>query len=296
MTAQKRGLIGTLGSMLTLVRFSHTLFALPWAAVGFLLALPAALELRQGLGALACLICARTAAMAFNRLVDRRWDAFNPRTSSRPSVTGEVSVSAMVLLVVASCVAFTAAAWWINPLCGWLAPVALTVVLGYSLTKRFTLACHWVLGAGLGLAPVGAYLTVRGAFDEASMAAIAIGVAVLCWTAGFDILYALADMEHDRSAGLHSVPARLGLRGALVVARCCHAAMVLALVMAGLLGGLGPAYWCGVMIAAALLMLEHCMVSPQDLSRLDVAFFRVNVALGFVMLLATGTDVWLRLA
>ncbi|MSR75925.1 MAG: 4-hydroxybenzoate octaprenyltransferase [Planctomycetes bacterium] len=290
------GLVQHFGAMLSLVRFSHTLFALPWAMVGVLLALPAEFELRHALGVLGCMVCARTTAMAFNRLVDRRYDATNPRTELRPSVTGAVSRAAMLLLIFACAAGFVACSWWINSLCGWLSFVALAVVLGYSLTKRISAACHWVLGAGLGLAPVGAYIAVRGTFDAGSHAAIAIGAAVLCWTAGFDILYALADMEHDRNEGLHSIPAELGVARSLLVARVCHAAMIVALALAAVLGGLGVAFWVGVASACALLLLEHCLVSATDLSRLNVAFFRVNVALGFVMLAATSLDVWVRLA
>lgn len=279
--------------LLRLVRFSHTLFALPWAGVGVLLALPVEAPFRLLLLVLACMVLARTAAMCFNRLVDRHLDASNPRTAGRASVTGRVSPAFMTLAVLGCSAGFVASAFGINSACGWLSPVALLVVLGYSLTKRWTRLCHWVLGAGLGLAPVGAFLALRGAFDEGTLAVVFIGLAVMFWTAGFDILYALADMAHDRQEKLHSIPAHLGVKGALLVARCSHAAMVLLLVAAILAGGLGVAFMAGVVLAAVLLIHEHRLLAGGDLSRLETAFFKVNVSLGFVMFTATALDRWM---
>ncbi len=278
---------------LHLVRFSHTLFALPWAGTGVLLALPSSPSLLTLLLVLACMVLARTAAMCFNRLVDRHLDASNPRTAGRASVTGRISPGFLVLAVGACSVGFVASSFGINTSCGWLSPVALLVVLGYSLTKRWTLLCHWVLGAGLGLAPVGAFLALRGAFDEGTLAVVFIGMAVMFWTAGFDILYALADMAHDRSEKLHSIPAHLGVQGALRVARWSHAAMVLLLGAAILAGGFGIAFILGVVLAAVLLIHEHRLLAGGDLSRLETAFFKVNVGLGFVMFAATAVERWM---
>jgi 4-hydroxybenzoate polyprenyltransferase len=288
--------------VLKLVRFSHTLFALPYVVAGF--ALGAASQKRAGdrptnvaatfALAIAAAVCARTAAMAFNRLVDRRFDAKNPRTKSRPSVTGEASVALMVGLVAVASLGFVAASFALNPLCGKLSFVALVVVLGYSYAKRATALSHFVLGIALGLAPVGAYLAARGTFDATSLAAISTGVAVVFWTAGFDILYACQDVAFDREAGLRSTPARLGIGGALKVARVCHALVPPALLVAAPFGGLGAFYLSGVAVASALLVYEHRLVKEDDLSQVDRAFFKVNVWIAVVVMIATTADLWFR--
>lgn len=276
-----------------LVRFSHTLFALPWAGVGVLLALPVDLEARLLPLVVLCMVFARTAAMCFNRLVDRKIDATNPRTAGRESVTGRISPVTMGVGVVLCSTGFIAASFAINPSCGWLSPVALAVVLGYSLTKRVTRCCHWVLGAGLGLAPVGSFLALRGSFDAGTATVVLVGLAVMFWTAGFDILYALADMAHDRAEKLHSIPAHHGVQGAMRIARWNHAFMVLSLVAAAWIGALGAAFWIGVALATILLVHEHRLLRGGDLSRLNTAFFKVNVALGFLMFAATGLERWI---
>jgi len=196
----------------------------------------------------------------------------------------------MLLMTGLAAAAFVAAAYQLNPLCGHLAWPTLAFLLFYSHTKRFTPAAHWVLGVGLGLSPLGAYLAARGGFDAGAGAAAAMGFAVATWTAGFDILYACQDVEHDRREGLHSVPARLGIAGALNVARTCHALVPPALLLSWYLGGLGPVYLGGVMVVAALLVWEHRLVKPDDLSRVGPAFFQMNVAIALVMLLATAAD------
>ena len=280
-----------LRTLFSLIRFSHTLFALPWAIAGLFLGSHGWPERRVLLWVLVAMVGARTAAMMWNRLVDRDIDATNPRTAGRPSVTGEVSPVQMGLALAVAAGVFAFAAFMLNPLCGWLSLPTLLVLLGYSHTKRFTSLAHFALGIALGLSPVGAYLAARGAFDADALAAAALGAAVLFWTAGFDIFYACQDLDHDRREGLHSVPARLGVARALDVARLSHAFVPVALAAAGFTADLGPLYWSGVVIVAGLLVWEHRLVRADDLSRVNQAFFQVNVMIAFVMMLATATDV-----
>lgn len=280
-------------TMLRLVKFSHTLFALPYAVAGFILAVRAGT--RDGLPSpgwatfakmLGAMVFARTAAMAFNRFVDRDFDARNPRTAARPSVTGEASPRLMVATVTTASAGLVLCSFALNPLCGALSFVALAVVLGYSFTKRFTALAHFVLGVGLSLAPVGAYLAVRGSFDAASLGVVVMGFAVLFWTAGFDILYACQDAEFDRREGLRSVPAVFGVPRALVVARVCHALVPVLLAVSGPLTGLGGVYASSTVLVAVLLVYEHRLVKADDLSQVDRAFFNVNVAISFLVLAA----------
>ncbi len=239
------------------------------------------------------MVTARTAAMTFNRLVDRRFDATNPRTRARPSVTGAVSVRMMRAVVVASSSAFVLVSYWLNPLCGALSFVALAVILGYSLTKRFTPLAHFVLGVGLGLSPIGAYLAVRGAFDHDALGLGFVSVSVLFWTAGFDILYACEDLDHDRREALHSIPAALGIPGALLVARVSHALVPIFLFLAHRSLGLGPIFLTGIGIVTVLLVVQHRLVRAHDLSRVGAAFFQVNVAISVLVMCAALLEVWL---
>lgn len=278
------------GSLARLVRFSHSLFALPWALGSAFLAARGWPGWRTLGLVVVAMVAARTAAMACNRLVDRRFDATNPRTAGRPSVTGEVSPTAMVVSILVGALMFVLAAFALNPLSGILAGPTLVILLGYSWTKRFTVAAHFVLGLALGLSPLGAYVAVRGEFDAESIAALALGVAVIFWTAGFDILYACQDVEHDRAEGLHSVPSRFGVAGALAWARAAHVVVPVALLVAGLVAHLGLVYWVAVATTALLLGYEHALVTPKDLSRLDRAFFPVNVAIAFVVAFAIILD------
>jgi len=287
----RQGPIGSVCTLLALIRFSHTLFALPWALAGLVLGAGGWPEWAVLGWVLVAMVGARTAAMTWNRLVDRHLDASNPRTAARPSVTGQVTPVAMVVMVVVSAAIFVVAAYNLNPLCGALSWPTLALLLLYSHTKRFTAGAHWVLGLGLGLSPVGAYLAARGAFDLGAAAAGALGLAVTLWTAGFDILYACQDIDHDRREGLRSVPARLGIGGALNVARGCHALVPFALLLAAWLGSLGAVYLGGVAVVAALLVWEHRLVRADDLSKVGQAFFQVNVLIAVVMLVATAADV-----
>jgi 4-hydroxybenzoate polyprenyltransferase len=232
---------------------------------------------------------ARTAAMGFNRIVDRRLDAKNPRTAGRELPTGKVSVTTAALLTAFSAAAFIAAAASLGRLCLALSPIVLGLVLGYSFTKRFTWLCHLFLGLAIGIAPAGAWIAVRG---ELSAPALWLVVAVTTWIGGFDILYALSDREFDRSAGIHSIPARFGIPAALAISAVLHFGTVIALIVVGQSAGLGPIYFLGVAAVAAIFAYEHAIVRPSDLSRVDVAFFNLNGYVSLVYLLATLAQVF----
>jgi 4-hydroxybenzoate polyprenyltransferase len=266
-----------------LIRFEHTLFALPYAVAGAFVAARGAPEWPTFLWIVVAMVAARTAAMTFNRLVDRRFDAQNPRTAARPSVTGAIGPLAMVLATVAAATLFFVAAGALNRLALALAGPTLAVLLFYSVTKRFWSWTHLVLGIALGLSPLGAWVAVRGTLVDA-WPALWLAAAVVFWTAGFDVLYACQDADFDRKAGLRSIPARLGLRRALVLARMAHALVPLALAGAGVAGGLGYVYFAAIALVALLLVYEHSIVGPDDLARLNRAFFTVNVAIGFLVL------------
>ncbi len=266
----------------SLVKFSHTVFALPFAMIGFFLnfhldTIPTGVDtlwIVQKLGlVLACMVTARNAAMGFNRFLDRKIDAANPRTIIREIPSGQISAKNALLFVVINCLLFIAATWFINPLCFYLSPVALLVILGYSYTKRFTALCHIVLGIGLGLAPVGAFLTVSGKFE---LLPVIFGFAVACWTGGFDIIYALQDEEFDRNQKLHSIPAALGTVKALLVSRLLHITAILLLGIACYTGGFSYLFMTGYALFIALILYQHSLVKPNDLSKVDLAFFTTN--------------------
>ena len=273
-----------------LVKLPHTVFALPFALVGTVLASRVApLTAADVAWVVVAFTCARFAAMGFNRIVDRDIDARNPRTAAREIPAGTVGVREAAIAVIAAALLFVLAAWRLNPLCLALSPLALGWILFYSFTKRFTRWSHLVLGAGLSIAPVGGYLAITGAWSDPWWLLPALAVAVATWVGGFDILYALQDAPFDRAQGLHSIPASLGERGAFAVARALHVLTVVALAAAGLGAGAGWLYGAGVGVAAGLLLYEHALVRPGDLRRLDAAFFTMNgvisiVFLGFVLL------------
>jgi 4-hydroxybenzoate polyprenyltransferase len=231
------------------------------------------------------MIFARSAAMAFNRWLDVKWDALNPRTAIREIPAGIVSRNSALRFVVVNCLLFILCTWFINPLCFELSFVALAVVLGYSYTKRFTPLCHLVLGLGLSLAPIGAYLAVTGRFD---LLPVLFSLTVIFWVGGFDIIYALQDEEFDKSQRLYSMPSWLGKAKALHVSEFLHLLSVGFVVAAGVYGGFGAWYWCGVAIFMGMLIYQHAIVKPHDLSRVNLAFMTVNgiasvVFAGFVI-------------
>jgi 4-hydroxybenzoate polyprenyltransferase len=273
-----------------LVRLPHTVFALPFALVGVILAsYIAPITVSDVVWVVVAFTSARFAAMGFNRIVDREIDAKNPRTRSREIPSGAMSVREASVAVIVASVIFVVAAWQLNSLCLILAPVALGWVLFYSYTKRFTRWSHLVLGVGLSIAPVGGYLAVTGHWSNPWWMLIALAVAVATWVGGFDILYALQDVSFDRENGLYSVPSTFGEPGALEIARLMHVTTVAGLAAAGLGAHSGILYFVGVGVAGLLLLYEHSLVKTDDFSRLDAAFFTMNgvisiVFLGFVLL------------
>jgi 4-hydroxybenzoate polyprenyltransferase len=279
---------------LDLVKFSHTLFALPFALLGGVLAAHDRDgwhgRLRDWVGILLCMAAARTAAMAFNRLADRRLDAMNPRTAARHLPAGKLGVREVAIFTVASSVAFVASTLLFLPN-RWplyLAVPVLLWLLSYSYSKRFTSLAHFWLGLSLSLAPVADWIALRGSI---AWPPILLGLAVLMWVAGFDMIYACQDLEFDRSLGLHSIPKALGVRGALRVAAICHLLMIVPLVGLGMIYPLGWVYYLGVAAVAALLVYEHALIRPDDLTRVNVAFFNVNVVISVGLLVVSLVDI-----
>ncbi len=303
---------------LSLIKFSHTIFAMPFALIGFSIAT----RLAQSTGAfdawiswpggsefwsrivvgnlfskdsmyakllqseqpwlvvlgtlglvILCMVFARSAAMAFNRYLDRKWDALNPRTAIREIPKGIITPKNALVFTIVNCVLFIVTTFFINRICFFLSPVALAVVLGYSYTKRFTPLCHLVLGLGLSLAPIGAYLAVTGMFHWLP---ILFSLAVLFWVSGFDIIYALQDVEFDQSQQLYSIPAWLGKAKALHVSELLHLFSAAAVIVAGKLGHFGWLYWIGVLVFIACLVYQHSIVKPNDLRRVSLAFMTTN--------------------
>lgn len=262
-----------------LVKFEHTIFALPFAYVGAFVAARGWPRPEHLLWITVAMVGARTAAMGLNRLIDRAVDAANPRTAARHLPRGEVSVSEVLALSVLSFAVLLLAAWQLNPLCLALFPVVVAVLVIYSYTKRFTWLCHLWLGFALAWAPFGAWIAVTG---QVQFGAVLLGVAVALWVAGFDVIYATQDIEFDRSHALHSIPARFGLARALLIARLMHLAVVALLLLAWFVLDLGWLYLIGWAGVAILLHYEHSIISPRDMSRLGAAFFNVN---GYISLL-----------
>ena len=249
---------------------------MPFAVIGFMLGVSQPGQKFDGLLFLLVLLCmvfARTAAMAFNRWADRHYDVQNERTKVREIPSGVISANAAIWLVILSSIAFVATTWFINSICFALSPIALIIVLGYSFTKRFTWLCHLVLGIGLSLAPIGAYLAVTGEF---AWVPILFSMTVLTWVTGFDIIYALQDEEVDKSLELYSMPSIFGKKKALNTSGFFHLMSIIFLAMAGSLAGFGFTYWAGFAIFSSLLIYQHTLVKPNDLSKVNIAFFTTN--------------------
>ncbi len=261
---------------LSLIKFSHTVFALPFAFIGFALAIfqeHKSFDPYLLLCMILCMVFARSAAMAFNRWLDRRFDALNPRTANREIPAGIIQPKHALLFVIVNCVLFTITTWFINPLCFYLSPVALFVILFYSYTKRFTALCHLVLGLGLSLAPIGSFLTVTGEFK---LIPLLFSLIVITWVSGFDIIYALQDETFDRSQNLHSIPARLGIKGALNISNLLHTCAAALVIVTGILGHFNGLYWLGAAIYITMLIYQHLLVKPHDLSKVNIAFMNTN--------------------
>jgi 4-hydroxybenzoate polyprenyltransferase len=275
---------------LNFVKVPHTVFALPFALVGATLAsYRAPVSWASSGWIVLAFTSVRFAAMGFNRIVDREIDARNPRTANRELPRGALTLRQAGAAVVVMSAVFVLAAWQLNPLCGWLSPVALGWVLFYSYTKRFTRWSHLVLGASLSIAPVGGYLAIAGQWSDPAWMLLALAAAVATWVAGFDILYALQDQAFDREHGLHSIPAALGAERAVRISQVLHGGTVAALVAVGWGTDAGWLYAAGVVVAGALLLYEHSLVKPHDLRRLDAAFFKMNGVISiafFVFVLA----------
>ena len=281
---------GRVRTLLEMIKFSHTVFAFPFALMG---ATVAALKngtppsVGQILWICLAMVGARSAAMGLNRVIDAKIDAENPRTAARHIPAGLVSRAEAWFFIAASLVLLLVAAWMLNPLCFFLNPVAIGFLVLYSFCKRFTSLAHVVLGICLGAAPVGAWIALRG---DVSWQVVALGCAVLFWVAGFDVFYALQDLEFDRAKGLHSIPVRLGVSRSLWLVRVFHVLMVLLLLALLIDTGLGWIYLCGVAVVAALLIYEHSLVKADDLSRLDAAFFTMNGYISVAIFLFTLVD------
>ncbi len=266
---------------LSLVKFSHTIFALPFAMVGYFLAinLPGYdFQVKTFVLVLLCMVFARNSAMAFNRYLDRDIDGKNPRTAVREIPAGKLSAQNVLTFVIVNVIAFIVTTYFINSICFYLSPIAIAVVLFYSYTKRFTFLCHMVLGLGLSLAPIGAYLAVTGEFDWIP---IIYGMVVMFWVAGFDIIYAMQDVDFDLSLGLNSTPVKLGKKGAMILSYIFHiicSGLMLIAAFAVTLNYLdaGILIWIGTGIFIALLIYQHTIVSVDDLSRVNLAFFTTN--------------------
>jgi 4-hydroxybenzoate polyprenyltransferase len=291
--------MSTVKKYLSLIKFSHTIFAMPFALIGFVLGAAEPITLWVAgfnkdhipsswtysgvqkaspvwltfILVIACMVFARSAAMAFNRYLDRRFDAKNPRTAIREIPAGILKADSVLWFTVVCSLLFVVCCWFINPLCFYLSPVALFVILFYSYTKRFTPLCHLVLGIGLSLAPIGAYLAVTGQF---ALLPILFSLAVIFWVSGFDIIYSLQDEEFDKSQKLYSMPAWLGKAHALRVSEVLHVLSAICVIAAGLYGQFHWLYWGGVAVFIGMLIYQHSIVKPNDLRRVNLAFMTAN--------------------
>jgi 4-hydroxybenzoate polyprenyltransferase len=274
---------GAFRNFLDAIKFEHTVFALPFAYVAMVLAADGWPGGPVLLWVTLAMASARTLAMSINRVADRLIDAANPRTAARHLPAGLLAPWQMLLAAVVSGALLALSAWMLNPLCFMLAPWAALFLIGYSYTKRFTWASHWILGFTDGIAAAGGWIAVRGAFDPP---AFVLWFALTVWIAGFDLIYACQDVDFDRRARLHSFPARFGVAPALYAARACHLLTVAAFALLGITTGLGWLYWVGIVVVAGLFVYEHSLVSPVDLSRLDVAFFNVNGYIALILFAA----------
>ena len=311
--------MGTVKKYLSLIKFSHTIFAMPFALIGFCLSAQNDIriwisdlyrhyvpsewsvyytdeEKRKPLWiifilVILCMVFARSAAMAFNRYLDRSFDAKNPRTAIREIPAGVIKANNALLFTIVSSLLFVVCTFFINKLCFFLSPIALLVVLGYSYTKRFTPLCHLILGLGLSLAPIGAYLAVTGRFD---LLPILFSLTVLFWVSGFDIIYALQDEEFDKANKLYSIPAWLGKAKALRVSEFLHLLSASAVIIAGTYGHFGWLYWIGVAVFVIMLGYQHSIVKPNDLRRVNLAFMTANGIASVVFAIFVIADIFIN--
>jgi 4-hydroxybenzoate polyprenyltransferase len=280
-----------LRTTLEMIRFEHTLFALPFAFLGAILAAEGIPQLKQIIGITLAMIGARSAAMTFNRIADREIDAQNPRTANRELPTGKLSTKFAWAFFFASVALFVGAAYSLNWLTLALSPIALASIIGYSYAKRYTAFSHLFLGWALAISPTAAWIAVKGSID--SEIPLLLSLLVLMWTAGFDVMYACQDFEFDRSRGLYSIPAKFGIRNALWIARLFHLQAFVALMLLYVLSGLGWPALLGVILVGALLVYQHTLVSARDLSRMNAAFFTTNAFVSVILFLSFGAAVFI---
>jgi 4-hydroxybenzoate polyprenyltransferase len=273
------------------IKLPHSLFALPFALLAAFLAKNGAPSVREFFWIILAMVGARSGAMSFNRLADVKIDSVNPRTAKRVLPSGAVRKAEMAVFIVISYAVFVFAAWNLNRLCFYLSPIAIAWVSFYSLTKRFTLLSHFVLGMSLGIAPMGAWIAIKGRFD---LAPFFISAAVLLWVAGFDILYSIQDIEADKQQGLHSIPRFFSIGKSLWIARSLHAVSVLLLLGPYFLLKLGPIYLAGIAIISALFIWEHRLIRPDDLSKLNIAFFNMNGWISVTFFIFGALDILVR--
>lgn len=277
---------------LSMIKFSHSVFALPFAMTSVVLAAQGIPSLRQIVLVTIAMVSARSAAMGLNRIIDRKIDSCNPRTKDREIPRGAIKTMEAAVFVAVSIVVFVISAYLLNELCLKLSPIAIGFLILYSYTKRFTWLCHVVLGICISAAPIGAWIAIKGSFD---LEILPLALAVIFWLAGFDILYALQDIEFDRQFGLKSIPARFGITKAILVSRLMHLFTFILLVVTGIVFKLNLAYWLGMVVVAGLLIYEHSLVKEHDLSKLDFAFFNMNGYISLVVFFATSLAVFFEL-
>ena len=282
-------LLQKITTLLNLIKFSHTIFSFPFAVMSAFLAAGGMPGMRQLLLIIAALVMARSAAMSFNRLVDTHYDINNPRTTYRVTLQKKIGRTNLWMFTILCATLFILCAWSLNRLALYMSPLAILIIFGYSYTKRFTHLSHFVLGLALALSPIGAWVGIQGTL---AVTPFLLACAVVLWTAGFDIIYACQDVEHDVKSGLHSIPRRLGIKGALILSGILHLFMVGILLLLPRYTSLSIIYSIGVYIVAALLLYEHSLVKPKDLSRVNTAFFTVNGIISMGLMGVTLIDVF----
>tara|TARA_Y100000589_G_scaffold176053_1_gene167031 strand:- start:2014 stop:2859 length:846 start_codon:yes stop_codon:yes gene_type:complete len=277
---------------LSLIKFSHTIFAMPFAFIGFFLAQTNQFEWKILFYIVLCMVFARSSAMAFNRYIDRNIDKKNPRTATiREIPSGKISPKNALLFTFINVLLFITTTYFINPLCFLLSPVALIIILGYSLTKRVTYLCHLILGLGLSLAPLGSYIAVTGRFD---ILPILFSLSVLFWVSGFDIIYALQDEEFDKAENLYSIPVKIGVKNSMVISKFLHFIALITLLFTGLIYDFGIYYFIGLLIFSFLLVYQHLIIKPNDLSKVNLAFFTTNGIASIIFGIFVIIDVLIR--
>lgn len=275
-----------------MIKIEHSVFALPFAFVGALLAQGGIPEIEKILWITVAMVTARASAFGFNRVIDRKIDALNPRTAQREIPSGKIKLWEAVLFILVCLAIFLYSAWMLNPLCFKLSPVAIFILFIYSFTKRFTWACHFILGLALALAPLGAWIAVKGSFD---WEILPLGLTVIFWLAGFDTLYALWDVEFDKKYGLYSIPKVFGVKTAINLARLFHLTAWSFLVLTGIIFRLNIFYWIGIAVVAFLFIREHSLVKDDDLSKLDIAFFNMNGYISITILIFTTMAILIKI-